>query len=171
MDKKSQVTNPALPSYAQAQEDPPPPMGYQVAPPLMDYQGAPAMGSPDPDKPGAYSSPGQVPPGSYQQGASSDGIAAVPPGPTPMVGTTTVVLKQNFGVTPASCNCPNCHQNVVTRTEYEVGLFAWLIAGIIFICAGFICCLCFIPFCVDSMKDVRHVCPNCNYTIHYIKRM
>ena len=159
MDEKSQVTNPAPPPYAHAQGGPPPPMGYQ----------GPPMGSPDPGKPGVYPPPGQVPPGSYQQGAPPAGYAAVPPGP-PMVGTTTVVV-QNFGMIPASCNCPNCHQNVVTRTEYEVGLFAWLIAGIIFICGGWIFCLCFIPFCVDSMKDVRHVCPNCNYTIHYFKRM
>ena len=143
----------------------PPPYPGQGAPP-MGYQGAPAPG-----QLGAYS-PGQLPPTSYQYGPPpAGGYAAVPPGPPPMTTATTVVVHQNFGMIPVSCSCPNCHQNVITRTEYETGLFTWLIVGIIFICGGWIFCLCLIPFCVDAMKDVRHVCPNCNHTIHYHKRM
>jgi len=34
-------------------------------------------------------------------------------------------------------------------------------------CSG--CCL--IPLCVDGLKDVDHICPNCNYTVGKYKRL
>ena len=152
MEKKSNV-NPA-----------PPPYSEQGAPPMRN-QRAPAPGQPDapPLEP--------VPPPSYQYGLPPPSKhAPIFPGSPPMT-TAAVVVNQNFGMIPASCSCPNCHQNVITRTEYETGLFAWLIVGIIIIFGGWIFCLCLIPFCVDAMKDVRHVCPNCNFAIYYHKRI
>jgi len=51
---------------------------------------------------------------------------------------------------PVQCTCPHCGKQIVTRTEKKVGLFAWLICGILFVFALWLCC--FIPFCVDGCK-------------------
>lgn len=159
MDEKTQIAEgvapPPYPANNQSGYAPNPPPGYQQAPP--------------PGPTGAYPvGQNMPPPPSYPYQGPPSGYAPVPP--QPVVGTTVVVQHQ-FGMIPASCTCPNCHQNVVTRTEYETGLFTWLLVGIIFLCGGWIFCLCLLPFCIDSLKDVRHICPNCNHAIYYHKRM
>ena len=55
-----------------------------------------------------------------------------------------------FGDYPVQCKCPNCGQQIVTRTEKKIGLLAWLICGILCLFILWICA--FIPFCVDSCK-------------------
>ena len=61
-------------------------------------------------------------------------------------------------------NSANCRAQVISRVEYETGTGTWLICVV--------CCLvgcdlgcCLIPFCVDSMKDATHYCPNCNVSV------
>ena len=56
----------------------------------------------------------------------------------------------------------------MTRCEHESGLATWLV------CGG--CCLfglwlgcCLIPFCLNDMKDTRHICTNCKKTIRVHK--
>ncbi|RVE75785.1 hypothetical protein OJAV_G00002470 [Oryzias javanicus] len=70
---------------------------------------------------------------------------------------------------PGQMHCPHCKNTVVTKTEYKVGMLAWIICGVL---ALFICwpCSC-IPFCIDSCKDVQHSCPSCNNVLHLYKRM
>jgi hypothetical protein len=55
------------------------------------------------------------------------------------------------GEYPASLDCPNCRQHIVTRTVKKSGLATWLACGGL---AFFGCILgcCFIPFCVDMGK-------------------
>ena len=60
-------------------------------------------------------------------------------------------------------NCIYFQASVTTTTDSRPGIMAWAIS----------CALCFtmlwpcfcVPFCVDSFKDVKHSCPNCNATL------
>ncbi|XP_076802917.1 lipopolysaccharide-induced tumor necrosis factor-alpha factor homolog [Clavelina lepadiformis] len=131
--------------------------------------------------PGNYGQP-PAPYPYYQQGPPPPaqpypvGMQAPPP-PPPGVGvvmppqTTVIVHQQRLGRIPATCTCPNCHQAVVTQTMYDVGLMTWLICGAIVLFGGWIFCLCLIPFCINDLKDVRHICPNCKYNIHLSKAL
>merc|ERR1711865_1194724 len=65
--------------------------------------------------------------------------------------------------------CPNCNADVTTKLSHKVGLGTWgacfvigcfvpLMTGCV--CPTFLGC-CFVPFCLDATKDVKHTCPNC----------
>uniref|UniRef100_A0A3B5PTA4 Small proline-rich protein 3-like n=1 Tax=Xiphophorus maculatus TaxID=8083 RepID=A0A3B5PTA4_XIPMA len=62
--------------------------------------------------------------------------------------------------------CPHCKNTVVTSVEYKVGMLTWIIFGVLFFCWP----CSFIPFCVNSCKDVQHSCPQCNNVLHLYKR-
>ncbi|XP_075140923.1 lipopolysaccharide-induced tumor necrosis factor-alpha factor homolog [Leptodactylus fuscus] len=80
-----------------------------------------------------------------------------------MVGTT-------FADTPASCTCPVCRQQIVSRIEYKNGLLVWALFGtLLFLGCWLGCCL--IPFCMDSCKDVDHYCPSCNHHLSKYKKL
>uniref|UniRef100_A0A669DPD8 LITAF domain-containing protein n=1 Tax=Oreochromis niloticus TaxID=8128 RepID=A0A669DPD8_ORENI len=70
---------------------------------------------------------------------------------------------------PGQMACPYCHTNVVTKIEYKIGPYTWMVCGLlaVFMCWPF----CFIPFCVNDCKDVEHSCPSCNGIIHVHRRM
>ncbi|PNH06760.1 Lipopolysaccharide-induced tumor necrosis factor-alpha factor [Tetrabaena socialis] len=62
---------------------------------------------------------------------------------------------------PTTVHCPTCNTMVNTTTVKEPGLGTWMIAGgLCIVGCSFGCCL--IPFCVDSLKDTMHMCPQCN---------
>ncbi|KAM3916558.1 LITAF domain-containing protein-like isoform 1-T2 [Leptodactylus fuscus] len=115
-------------------------------------------------------------------GYSQPGVGGAFPPPPPYTGggpqptvivspvTTTVVMGTSFTDTPASCTCPVCRQNVVSRIEYNTGLLTWLIFGILLLIGCWLGC-CLIPFCVDGCKDVDHYCPNCNHHLSKYKRL
>ncbi|CAI8045248.1 Lipopolysaccharide-induced tumor necrosis factor-alpha factor homolog [Geodia barretti] len=100
--------------------------------------------------------PPQAPPG-YQQ--------------APYAPPQHVVSMQSLRFTenPVQLRCNTCGQDVVTRTMYTPGLMTWLIVGILFILGIWPCCL--IPLCVDGLKDVDHVCPNCGTKQGSYKRL
>jgi lipopolysaccharide-induced tumor necrosis factor-alpha factor len=57
--------------------------------------------------------------------------------------------------------CPNCRANVLTKINYKLGALPWLLCG--GLCLFGLWCGCqFIPFCMNSCKDVEHYCSNCN---------
>ena len=58
--------------------------------------------------------------------------------------------------------CPNCNKAVDTVIDYESNSYVWLLCFLLFL---FTACLCCIPFCIDSIKDVVHRCPICNKEI------
>ncbi|GFS04664.1 lipopolysaccharide-induced TNF-alpha factor [Elysia marginata] len=128
----------------------------------------------DPSVPGAgYSQTGQVPQ------AWSQGYSTQPQQPYTggyVHGTTTVVVTQPqlavtqmFRECPVHCICPHCRAEVQTATHYVTGTLAWVLCFVIFIVGG-VCC-CFIPFCMDSAKDVVHTCPSCRQQIGRYNRM
>lgn len=79
------------------------------------------------------------------------------------VGGSRILVASNaipFGPDPVRCICAFCNHDVVTKTTLRNGCITWLSAGA--------CCLfglvlgcCLIPFCVKSLKDTVHTCPNC----------
>nr|XP_002131750.1 lipopolysaccharide-induced tumor necrosis factor-alpha factor homolog [Ciona intestinalis] len=167
----------------------PVPAGYPGAPPAYtpgvdEKSGMPLGGAAYPQQPGyPQAQPGfvgqPVPPGQpgapmgqpgAPMGPPPAGYVPPPPGQAYGMPTQTVIIQQQFSQAPTACTCPNCHQSVVTRTVAETSMLTWLIAGGIILLGGWIFCLCFIPFCIDDLKDVRHQCPNCNHTIHIYKR-
>jgi lipopolysaccharide-induced tumor necrosis factor-alpha factor len=88
----------------------------------------------------------------------------MPPHPgqpqAPVLVQHQYVAPRMFGPSPINMECPNCRAQVTTATVEDVGIIAWVAAGVM--CAiGLWCCMC-IPLCMDSLKDVTHRCPSCS---------
>ncbi|KAJ8309787.1 hypothetical protein KUTeg_011652 [Tegillarca granosa] len=70
--------------------------------------------------------------------------------------------------------CFACQKDIVTATEYESGTMTWIAClalfgiGFFVLVTWFVCC---IPFCISSLKDVRHTCPNCKQELGRYNRM
>eukprot|EP01029_Cantina_marsupialis_P000080 TRINITY_DN1008_c0_g3_i1.p1 TRINITY_DN1008_c0_g3~~TRINITY_DN1008_c0_g3_i1.p1 ORF type:complete len:163 (+),score=59.41 TRINITY_DN1008_c0_g3_i1:86-574(+) len=60
---------------------------------------------------------------------------------------------------PERIQCKHCHAEVTTSTTLETGTGTWVFAGVLCFIGCWPCCL--LPFVMDSMKDVKHHCPNC----------
>ena len=83
---------------------------------------------------------------------------------------STIILapmdfRTKLGSSPARVRCPNCQAEILTQTRYKSGCMTWAICGSLCAIGLFVPCAwlgCqFIPFCISSCKDVKHVCPNC----------
>ncbi|GAB6029993.1 hypothetical protein CHUAL_005685 [Chamberlinius hualienensis] len=92
----------------------------------------------------------------------------------PVVITTTgapvVVLGVAYGEQSMQVQCGYCRATVFTQTKVKPGGLSWLVFAL---CCLFGCWLgcCLIPFCVDSMQDVEHYCPNCKAKLGTYSRM
>lgn len=81
---------------------------------------------------------------------------------------TVVMNSQSQGVlgpNPCMYYCPNCKENVMTKCKVESSSMAWVVCLVLF-ATGF-CFLipwfiCWIPLCMDSMRDTVHHCSKCN---------
>eukprot|EP00727_Mastigamoeba_balamuthi_P009213 m51a1_g4914 hypothetical protein (144) ;mRNA; f:209447-210416 len=94
--------------------------------------------------------------------------AAVPAGAMP--GGPVVAVPSSGQRRPsAKIRCQHCNAVVTTSLRYELGLMVWLVAGGMFL-FGLWCCCC-IPCCIDSCKDVEHVCPSCHKTVGRFNRL
>lgn len=100
--------------------------------------------------------------GTHQQGMATTIVTTQP--------TPAIVTNVYFGQTPVTMNCFRCQSMIVTATQQNTGVFAWLICMVlIFFGCWFGCCL--IPFCMDSCQDVIHTCPNCKAQLGAYRRL
>jgi lipopolysaccharide-induced tumor necrosis factor-alpha factor len=74
------------------------------------------------------------------------GYVGPPMGQPGYIGPTMLVV----GEYPVQCTCPQCRNQVVTRTEKKTGLLTWLVCAGLFVIGCWPCY--FIPFCVDACK-------------------
>lgn len=104
------------------------------------------------------------PPGYTQQNQTSYVVTTAPVTSTP----------PSFRDTPVRMQCFACQKDIVTATEYESGTMTWIAClalfgiGFFVLVTWFVCC---IPFCISSLKDVRHTCPNCKQELGRYNRM
>ncbi|KAJ8253686.1 hypothetical protein COCON_G00202980 [Conger conger] len=156
---------------------PPGPQGYAAGPP------APQGYAPGPPAPQGYA-PGPPAPQGYAPGPPApQGYTKVPQHPyppqpvsppltSPVVSVQTVYVQPGviFGDRPVQTHCPACTQFVLTRTEFQAGTITWLSClALSFFGCFYGCCL--IPFCADSLKDVKHFCPNCSNYLGVYRRL
>lgn len=156
--------------------DPRPPP-YQ--PPQAGYppSGPPAY----PQQPG-YPPPQSYPPPGPGYGPPPQGYGPPPQGygPPPSAQTTqTTIIQQPqtvvvgnamYGEAPVSMVCPYCTATIVTSVQYTPGTLAWLACGGLILVGCWAGC-CLIPFCIDSMQDAVHSCPNCRRQLGVFRRM
>ncbi|CAF3087939.1 unnamed protein product [Rotaria socialis] len=83
--------------------------------------------------------------------AVQQSVASVPP--------TGVFSEQ-----PIKCVCFQCGATILARATKENGILTWLLCGGLLL-IGCWCGCCLIPFCVDSVKDTVHYCPQCSTTL------
>lgn len=95
------------------------------------------------------------PPPAYGATSSANTVVVTPP---------VVAIVQSFREAPVRTICPCCKADVITATEYKTGWMPWLACGLIAFFGGIFGC-CLIPFCIDGLQDVVHVCPNCHHQI------
>merc|ERR1719334_2713833 len=98
--------------------------------------------------------------------------AAEEPGP-PAQGwdqdTWPTVAGRLLNAYPANMICPYCKTNITTITQPQMGLLAWLVAGVLCITCLWPCA--FIPCCIDDLKDVTHQCPSCKAILGVYKKI
>lgn len=136
-------------------------MSEKTSPPPPYYPSVP--------QPAGYATDPNYNPQYAQQGgyAQQETYGYPPQQVPPPQGQATVIVQTHsavLGSGPSSCYCPKCQETVVTRCEYDNSSMAWIICLVLFF-TGF-CFLipwfiCWIPFCIDSMKNVIHRCPKC----------
>ncbi|TRZ04276.1 hypothetical protein DNTS_003228 [Danionella cerebrum] len=163
---------PAPPSYEESLNSnlpyPPAAPGYAATP--AGYAVTPAGYAPAPtgDKASVASHPTQ----GYNQMYQATSVQQTQPVANPAISVQTVYVQpgQIFGSVPVQVFCHACTQNVITRIEYSSGTLTWLsCAGLAIFGCIYGCCL--IPFCLESLKDVVHRCPNCSTALGVHRRL
>jgi lipopolysaccharide-induced tumor necrosis factor-alpha factor len=71
-----------------------------------------------------------------------------------------IIPLSEFGSQPVQCACPQCHLTIVTRVERTPGLLVWILCCILILFGCWFGC-CLIPFCIPSIQNTQHYCPNC----------
>ncbi|KAF7271583.1 LITAF domain-containing protein-like [Rhynchophorus ferrugineus] len=120
--------------------------------------------------PPPYGPPPAAPP-SYAQA-----VGGVPPTapyiPTyhlrkePEILTTIVPV---VGPNPTHMVCPHCGAEIDTSTKSEPSTKAYIASLILCVIGCFWGC-CLIPCCMDSCRNVKHKCPNCDSYLGTYKR-
>ena len=89
--------------------------------------------------------------------------------PLPHICIGTSATQVVFGEHPVQVVCPNGGHLITTNVAYRNGTLTYLLAALLCFIVGPICAL--IPFCVNSVKDVVHTCPEDGTVIGVYKRM
>ncbi|PAA77312.1 hypothetical protein BOX15_Mlig011028g2 [Macrostomum lignano] len=100
----------------------------------------------------------------YQQAAYQPVQPVAVPVAVPAMGMGTA----NLGEAATRMTCQFCGADIMTNTQYVIGVTVWIIAAVLFITCLWLCI--FIPFVTNACKDVKHSCPNCNNQIGVYKR-
>ncbi|XP_064816947.1 lipopolysaccharide-induced tumor necrosis factor-alpha factor homolog isoform X1 [Oncorhynchus masou masou] len=131
--------------------------GGTAYPPQPGFQGGPQPSMyPPPPQPSMYPTPLQY------------GTDMAQPTNAPGITQVVVIQQPLLRDVPGQMTCPYCQVLVLTEATHTPGLAAWLVFGVL---CCFMCWPCsWIPFCVDSCKDVEHRCPNCRRVIYIHKR-
>lgn len=115
--------------------------------------------------------PQQDPPPPYQTGPQQPPPVVVTTQPVPMYTNPARMFRD----VPVPVKCMYCSADIVTATSFETGMLTWLACGMILLIGLGIPLLwlgcCFIPFCIPSLKDVIHTCPNCNQMVGRYNRL
>uniref|UniRef100_A0A914I5X4 USP domain-containing protein n=1 Tax=Globodera rostochiensis TaxID=31243 RepID=A0A914I5X4_GLORO len=74
---------------------------------------------------------------------------------------------------PQLIDCPRCKQHGFTELKHVIGLFTWVSFLVLLITGLFVLPLFFlwVPFFIDTFKDVEHRCPNCKTHIGTFRRL
>ena len=59
---------------------------------------------------------------------------------------------------PFQIKCSFCQYEDLTEVRKETSLVQYLLALVIALAGGWICCLCLIPLCIKSLKVYNHYC-------------
>ncbi|XP_076838595.1 lipopolysaccharide-induced tumor necrosis factor-alpha factor homolog [Brachyhypopomus gauderio] len=95
----------------------------------------------------------QVPPGSVQHTVRAE---------RPRVALSPLQASRvPLGDGPTVTICTHCHQLITTTVDYKPGAAAWGMCCLLTL-LGLICGICLIPFCIRSLQDAHHTCPQCN---------
>ncbi|CAI4233275.1 unnamed protein product [Auanema sp. JU1783] len=76
-------------------------------------------------------------------------------------------VKEAPSFSPYMAFCPKCSQNVTTKQTFVSGSLTWICFLFVLF---FFFPLAFVPFCLDSCKDVQHYCPKCASLLSIKKR-
>ena len=113
------------------------------------------------DAPPSYDDTVKTPGGWCPPPPPTTGAYPAPP-PTQVVRVVQVPAI-DLGCHPVKMVCPSCQMSVTTKTSSSPSMLAWGLSGIL--CLTMLWpCFC-IPLCVDSLKKVKHKCPNCKIVL------
>ena len=102
--------------------------------------------------------PHDLPPPPYS--ARNEYVVEVEPCLPPVVAS--------LGSQPQGMQCPQCHQQILTKLSYHSGDATWLYCFFMYLAGCQLCCC--LPFCVDSCQDADHHCPHCDALIGKYKQ-
>ncbi|KPJ20402.1 hypothetical protein RR48_06141 [Papilio machaon] len=112
--------------------------------------------------PPPYSDPQNPVPQGVPQGVPQPvivGTAVAYPTATVVPGvTTTVVIGNQMGPSPAVYICKSCNNQIMTKVERKPSLRTHLFALLLCV-VGCWPCVC-VPYCVDSCNNADHYCPS-----------
>ena len=63
---------------------------------------------------------------------------------------------------PTTATCPHCRQVSMSQVNYQMGTGGWAFClGFTCLSSGVLCCVGFLPCCVESLQDAHHHCGRC----------
>ena len=82
---------------------------------------------------------------------------------------TVEMTEKRLGSRSLHTQCPHCSFFILTKTEAELGVFAWLSSCLL---CSLGCCLCsLLPCYLHLCHDVAHYCPQCYQHLGTFKRL
>ncbi|XP_014098027.3 lipopolysaccharide-induced tumor necrosis factor-alpha factor homolog [Bactrocera oleae] len=80
---------------------------------------------------------------------------------SPPIQTTSTTVPIKLGPHPCAVACPVCGANETTRLIFTPNTRTHICAGLLCL-AGWCCCACTVPYCMNSCRTGNHYCSRCN---------